>query len=90
MNNSLPNEKYTLEVFIMTGESVIFNDKAITVSSRNEKGRFDILPFHANFISIIQEFISIQRTQENRKEFVIKTGIMRVYENKVQIFVDQV
>lgn len=89
MDNSLPIDQYKLDVFVMTGDSVIFNDEAVSVSSRNDNGRFDILPFHANFISLIKEFVSIQRTAENKKDFVIKSGILRVYENKVQIFVDE-
>ncbi len=85
----IPVDQYRLEVFVMTGESVIFNDKATSVSSRNGRGRFDVLPYHTNFISIIKEFISIQRDADHKKDFVIKTGIMRVYENKVQIFVGE-
>lgn len=76
-----------LHVFVMTGDSVVYNDIATSVSSRNDTGRFDILPFHTNFISIIKEFVLIQKNDAEKKEMVIKNGIMRVYENNVQIFV---
>ncbi len=83
----IKEEENLLQVFVMTGDSVIYNDKAASVSSRNEKGRFDILPMHTNFISIIKEFVLIKQSSEDQKQIVIKNGIMRVYENNVQIFV---
>jgi F0F1-type ATP synthase epsilon subunit len=76
-----------LHVFVMTGDSVIYDDKAASVSSRNERGRFDILPLHTNFISIIKEFVLIKQNPDLNKQIVIKNGIMRVFENNVQIFV---
>ena len=76
-----------LHVFVMTGDSVVYDDTATSVSSRNEKGRFDILPMHTNFISIVKEFVLIQINAEDKKEIDIKNGIMRVYENNVQVFV---
>lgn len=81
------NNEAKLHVFVMTGDSIVYDDKATSVSSRNERGRFDILPMHTNFISIIKEFVIIQISPEEKKEIVIKNGIMRVYEDNVQIFV---
>ena len=76
-----------LQVFVMSGDSILYNDKATSVSSRNENGRFDILPLHTNFISIIKEFINIQQSDSQHKEIIIKNAILRVYENNVQIFI---
>lgn len=82
--NSLSNQ---LKVFVMSGDSILYNDTATSVSSRNESGRFDILSLHANFISIIKEFVNIQRVDGTHKEIIIKNAILRVYENNVQIFI---
>lgn len=87
MDNKPALNTEELQVFVMTGDSVVYNDKAISVSSRNEKGRFDILPLHTNFISIIKEFLVIQINSQEKKQIDIKNGIMRVYENKVQIYI---
>lgn len=86
MDNNLLIGK-DLHVFVMTGDSVVYNDIAKSVSSRNDTGRFDILPYHTNFICIIKEFLLIQKSPTEKKEIVIKNGIMRVYENNVQVFV---
>lgn len=87
MDKKEETDKNFIHVFVMTGDSVVFDSKATSVSSRNETGRFDILPLHTNFISIVREFILIQINAEQKKEIVIKSGILRVYENNVQIFV---
>ncbi len=86
-NDKIDPKSVRLHVFVMTGDSVVYNDQAASVSSRNDNGRFDILPFHTNFITIVKEFILIQQNPIDKKEIIIKNGIMRVYENNVQIFV---
>lgn len=76
----------SLHVRVVSGDETVYEGKAVSVSSRNEKGRFDILPYHANFISIVKEFVNIQIDQQEHKQIVVKTAIMRVYENNVQVF----
>lgn len=50
----------TINVKIISREGVLFQGEVATLSSVNEKGVFDILPFHTNFISIIYDHISYQ------------------------------
>ena len=76
-----------LSVIVMSGDSIILDTRAYSVSSRNEKGRFDILPMHANFISLIKEFVKINVEADEPKQIVLKIGIVRVFENNVQIFI---
>ena len=81
MNNNI------LSVIVMSGDSIVLDAKAHSVSSRNEKGRFDILPLHANFISLIKEFVKIDIEADEPRQIVLKSGILRVFENNVQIFI---
>lgn len=76
----------SLHVRVVSGDETVYEGEALSVSSRNEKGRFDILPYHTNFISIVKEFVDIQIDQKEHKQVVVKTAIMRVYENNVQVF----
>lgn len=79
------NDKILIE--IKNSEAVIFSGEAKSLSSINEQGHFDILPFHANFFSIIKEKIIIIGGDNNRMEFPVKdNGIMKVVENKVSVF----
>lgn len=80
------NQKDILNVQIVHGDHILYDGKALSLSSRNEKGRFDILPYHTNYISLINDFVLINEIDGKQNQTVIKTGIMRVYENNVQIF----
>jgi len=74
-------------VEIKNSEVIIFNGDAKSLSSVNEKGSFDILPFHANFFSIIKEKITIIGHDDKKTEISVKdNGILRVMENKISIF----
>jgi len=76
-----------ISIEIKNSETVVFNGEAKSLSSVNEKGPFDILPYHANFFSIIKEKIMIVHHDNKKTEISIKdNGIMRVMENKISIF----
>jgi F0F1-type ATP synthase epsilon subunit len=79
------NDKITVE--IKNSEAIIFSGEAKSLSSINEDGPFDILPFHANFFSIIKEKIMIINQDDKKTEIPINDkGIMRVMENKISVF----
>lgn len=80
-----------LEVEIRSKRGLIFAGKVEAVSSRNETGRFDVLPLHANFITLVNETIVIHKrtfggTAMIRDEFPVQRGVIRVFANKVKIF----
>jgi F0F1-type ATP synthase epsilon subunit len=79
-------QKNTLSLIIRDPEKLIFKGDVKTISSFNEKGPFDVLPQHENFISIIKDNIVVG-LENGKKEFNFKEGIMRVSENTVKIFV---
>ncbi|MEK7533917.1 MAG: hypothetical protein AAB600_01130 [Patescibacteria group bacterium] len=76
-----------LDLVIRNKQGVLYNDKVEAVSSKNDKGVFDILPEHENFISIIRESIVIHKKINQNQEMKIGNGIIRVYKNKVNIYV---
>jgi len=76
-----------ISVEIKNSEAVVFSGEAKSLSSINESGPFDVLPYHANFFSIIKEKIMIIDRNNKKTEITIKdNGIIRVMENKVSIF----
>jgi len=76
----------TLDVTVLNPEKIIFDGKAMAISSVNKNGIFDILPFHANFISIIKESVTIYETQEKQQKISLEKGIVKVFENHVIVF----
>lgn len=75
-----------LAVEIITPDEVIFKGEARLITSFNESGEFDILPFHENFITAIKEKIIIFLKNDQKKELTLQSGIMRIREGKVEVF----
>lgn len=65
----------------------MFSGTVKTVSSYNEKGPFDILSEHENFISLIKQKIVIHKLDNKIQEFKIDNGVLRVYKNEVNIYI---
>ncbi len=61
--------------------------RAISVSSENRLGKFDILPEHINFISLIFNKVIIQTPKKEKIEYQFKNGVLIVRENITRIFI---
>ena len=83
----MPNTP-VLNVIIRSKEKVLYDDSAYAVTSINDKGTFDILPKHENFITLIKGSITIHVTPKEKIQFQIENGLARVIENKVDIYVN--
>lgn len=57
-----------LNVKIMSPTQTIFDGQVLSISSTNSTGKFDILPYHANFITLVQEKPVILRIRKRGKE----------------------
>lgn len=78
-----------LTVKIITPNQTLFNELALSVSSINSKGKFDILPSHANFITLIQNSpIVITKQNKQKQTFNFPLAIIYVTRDKVNIYTD--
>jgi F0F1-type ATP synthase epsilon subunit len=77
--------KTELTVTVRGAEGVVYEGKAELVSSSNPYGYFDILPRHKNFITNIEGKVIIKNGAET-KEFEVESGILKVDNNTVEIF----
>ena len=77
----------TLHVRIISPQQLILNSYAVSVSSKNSQGPFDILPQHANFITMVENTPIVIRVA-NQKPLVFKfpLAIIMVTENNVNIY----
>jgi len=66
--------------------SLAFREPVKAVTSVNEKGKFDILPDHTNFISLIKDYIIIHKKDGTNQEMKITRGVMKVQQNTVTIY----
>ena len=56
--------KNTLTVKILSPTQTIYDGEAFSISSVNSLGKFDILPFHANFITLVQKVPIVLRVRK--------------------------
>lgn len=78
-----------LTVRVISPKEILFSGEAHSVSSKNSKGRFDILPFHANFLTFIEnQSITVKTLDNKTKEFKFPFAIIYNDNNKVDIFTE--
>jgi F0F1-type ATP synthase epsilon subunit len=67
-------------------DRIVFEGEIRAFSSFNERGNFDILYSHANFISLIKKNYVIHKVDGTKSEIRIDEGIVQAYGNKVTVF----
>lgn len=85
----MPNRKNFLSVevyFPSAAEKKSFQTEARVVSSENKLGKFDILPQHINFATLIFNSLIIETIKRKKIIHQFKKGVLIVKENKVKIF----
>lgn len=77
----------TLHVRIISPQQLILDTQALSVSSRNSQGNFDILPKHANFITLIEDSpIEIKVNNKKRLKFAFPLAIILSTRDNVNIY----
>jgi F0F1-type ATP synthase epsilon subunit len=71
---------------VKSREGDVIKAKVKTVTSNNDRGRFDVLSYHANFISLIRDYVEYVDMEGKTNKILIRDAVMRVDENKVDIF----
>ena len=76
-----------LHVRIISPQELILETEAEAVSSKNIRGDFDILPEHANFITVVENYPILIRVPK-QKPIILKfnLAIIMVTENNVNIY----
>jgi F0F1-type ATP synthase epsilon subunit len=78
-----------LNVRVLTPSQFLFNGQALSVSSINATGKFDILPQHANFITLIEnQTITIQKPDRKSINFQFHQAIIYAARNEVSIYAE--
>lgn len=75
-----------LTVFVKSTDSVIWEGEAESVSSVNSQGPFDVLPYHSNFISVIENHPIVVRVGREKKEYSFPFSVIYAHSNTVDIY----
>jgi F0F1-type ATP synthase epsilon subunit len=72
---------------VASREGIVFEGDVESITSFNEKGKFDVLGQHANFISLIKKNLIVRASGEQvDKELSFDNALMRVRENNVEVY----
>lgn len=80
----------TLSVIARAPFNVYYEGEAEVVSATNKVGRFDILPGHADFFSVLKsdDIIIEPGGSAEPVSFSVSNGIITVRDNEVMLFVN--
>lgn len=71
---------------VITRGGVLFDSEVNSVSSTNNRGPFDVLRQHTQFISIVKDRITIRKLDNAIQEIPVDNAVMRVKDELVQVF----
>ena len=82
----MDNTRFHLRV--LSREGVLYEGDVSSITSYNEKGKFDVLAQHENFITLTTKGIYIRETgAEEEKAINFDNALIRVRQNNVEAYV---
>jgi F0F1-type ATP synthase epsilon subunit len=82
-------EERTMHVRITKATHVVWEGDAVSVSSQNTQGPFDVLATHANFITLIKNTpIVVVTADGTTNSYTFDQSVMFVSKNTVRVFAD--
>jgi len=82
----MASQKKKLYLTIRTRRGVMYDGEVQSITSFNDKGEFDVLREHTQFISIIKNRVVITQLDGEEREFPVDNAIMRVKREYVEVF----
>lgn len=84
----LPETTAKLNVIARAPFNIYYEGEAGAVTATNKVGKFDILPGHADFFSILSPGEVVIETTSDPVSFNINNGIITAQDNEVNLFVN--
>ena len=82
-------DRLTLRVRITQATDLLWEGEATSVTSTNLDGPFDVLPLHANFVTLIKDQpILVHEEGGKESTYNFKQSVMYVQDNVVKIYAD--
>jgi len=75
-----------LSVKVNTADKVLWEGEADSVSSKNTQGSFDILPKHANFVTIVRKNPIIIRKKDFERSFSFDVAVIHTHDSIVRVY----
>jgi F0F1-type ATP synthase epsilon subunit len=75
-----------LKIKIFSPYLTYFQGEAVSLSAKNRDGRFDILPGHTNFLSLLPAGKVKVNTGYQELDFDLSGGLIKVTHNQITLF----
>jgi len=79
--------KALISATIKSKKKTLFEGTVESVTSKNERGIFDVLPFHTNFITLVKDYVVFNKGQKDEQKFDMEKGVLYVMSNEVNVYV---
>jgi len=76
-----------LHVIVRAPEKVVFEGPVESMTSKNKRGKFDLLPYHENFISLIEDKLTIREKGKPPQEISVGNAILKISKNQVEVYI---
>lgn len=76
-----------LYVSIKSKNKILYDGNVLTLTSKNESGVFDILLLHTNFITLVRDYVIIDKGLPTEQRFDFEKGVLYVIANKVDMYI---
>jgi hypothetical protein len=80
------SDKKLIKAKVRDTENILFEGETDRISSFNEVGAFDIYPMHANFISIINNKLTLYNKKKIIKEVTFEQAVLKVKRDEAHIY----
>lgn len=79
----------TMHVKVYSPRAVYFDEVAASISATNATGRFDILPHHHNFITLIDPCeVEVRKPGGEAQRIKVSGGLLHVKADMATLFLD--
>jgi F0F1-type ATP synthase epsilon subunit len=76
-----------LVLTVKSRKDTLFSGNVYSITSINELGFFDILPYHTNFVTLIKDVVVIDKGLPTEKDIKLDKGVLTVISNNIKIYV---
>ncbi len=77
-----------IHLLVRNRKQVLFDGDAKALTSKNDSGVFDVLPEHANFISVLKESITIHTLDGKKQDIPLHNGVIKVKDRGIRCYID--
>lgn len=87
IQQQLQNSDLYLTLNVRSRTKTFFQGKVKSVTAINKTGLFDILPLHANFITLVSKYLIIDKGTPTEKKIEFYSAVVSVMGTRVDVYV---